>query len=51
MRALVTLGFVIEWNMKHVLMYFRKPMLATRCVDNVLKFIRVQRDYSVDMML
>ena len=36
--------------MRSVLTYLRKPMLATWCVENLLKFTHVRRDWSVDMI-
>ena len=32
-------------------MYLRKPMLATRCVEILLKFTHVRRDWSEDVIL
>ena len=50
-RAFITLCFAVECSMRPVLTYFRKPMLATRCVENLLKFTQVRSNYSVDMIL
>ena len=50
-RAFITLCFAVECSVRPVLIYFRKPMLATRCVENLLKFTQVRRNYSVDIIL
>ena len=41
MRALITLYFSVEWTVRPVLIYLRNPMLATRYVENLLKFTQV----------
>ena len=50
-RALVTRCFAVEWSVRPVLTYFRKPMLATRCVEILLKFTHVRRDWRANMIL
>ena len=35
--ALITRFFAVEWSVRPVLTYLRKPLLATRCVENLLK--------------
>ena len=50
-RALITLYFAVEWNVRPGLIYFRKSILTTRCVENLLNFAQVWRIYSVDMIL
>ena len=50
-NALITRCFAVECKVRPVLMYLRKPILATRWVSNVLKVTQVRRDWSVDMML
>ena len=49
--ALVTRCFAVEGSVRYALTYFRKPMLATRCVENLLKFAHVRKDRSVNMRL
>ena len=49
-RALMILCFAVEWSVRPALMYLRKLMLATLCVENLLKVIQVRRDCSVDMI-
>ena len=44
-RVLISLCFTVGWSVRPVLMYLRKPMLATRCVENLL------RECSLDMIL
>ena len=49
--AFVTRLFVVECKVRPVLTYLRKPILATRWVENLLKVTRVRRDWRVDIML
>ena len=51
MSVLITRFFAVEWSVRPVLTYLKKPILATRCVENMLKFTHVRRDWSVDMIL
>ena len=50
-NALITRCFAEECKVRPVLTYLRKPILATRWVSNLLKFTKVRRDWSVNMML
>ena len=50
-RALMTGCFAVEWSVSPVMMYFRKLMLVTRWVENLLKVVQVRRDCSANMML
>ena len=49
--AEVTLFFAIYWRVRPVLMYFRKPILASRLVENLLNVSQVLRDCRVGIML
>ena len=51
MSALITRLFAVEWSVMPVLTYLRKPMLATRCVDNLLTFTHVRRNLILDIIL
>ena len=42
-RALMIRFFPVEWSVRPVMAYFRKPMLATRWIEILLKTIQMRR--------